>query len=282
MRHHPIFEHFQKVKCVGTGKHVFDFLGVATDVSYKKGWEKFAIRRGTQYAPDYPVVNEHYFDWIAMLQCVHSASGTFRMAELGAGWAPWLVRAVFAARQNSRITGLELVGVEADATHFGWMVDHFLDNDLNPDDFLLLHGAVSPRPETLKFPKISNPDEDYGASTRAVGKNSEYVEVRGYTLPDLLGRFSGPVDFVHMDIQGAEYDVIPESMALLRSQVKAIMVGTHLSLDKHDDLHRLFTQNGWEPVIVFARNGEITTDYGAVKFGDGFLYYQNPSVVLGA
>ncbi|KPK56387.1 MAG: hypothetical protein AMS22_01405 [Thiotrichales bacterium SG8_50] len=278
MQHHPIFEQFQKVKCVGTGKHVFDFLGVATDVTYKKGWEKFAVRRGTQYAPDYPVVNEHYFDWIAMLEAVRHASGIFRMAELGAGWAPWLVRAVFAARSNSRISGLELVGVEADATHYGWMRDHFLDNDLNPDAFHLVCGAVARTGDILRFPKIDNPDEDYGASTRTLGRNSEYVEVPGYTLPDLLGRFSGLVDFMHVDIQGAEYDVIPTGMQLLKSKVKAIMVGTHLSQEAHFGLQDLFEKSGWEPMMVYARNEKAITEYGKVTFGDGFLSYRNPSL----
>ncbi len=168
MRHHPVFETFHRTKCVGTGKHVFDFLGVATNVSYKKGWARFAHESGLEISPKYPPVDEHYFDWIALLQSVRGASGTFRMAELGAGWAPWLVRAVFAAAQVPAINKIELVGVEADSTHYQWLVDHFLDNDLNPEDYHLLHGAVSPVSEILKFPKISNPDENYGASTRGV------------------------------------------------------------------------------------------------------------------
>jgi FkbM family methyltransferase len=153
-----------------------------------------------------------------------------------------------------------------------------LDNDLSPDEFQLLHGAVSRAPGTLRFPRISNPSEDYGASTHAVGKNSEYVEVRGYTLPELLGKFSGPVDFVHMDIQGAEYDVIPTGMELLKSKVKAIMVGTHLSQEGHFELQNLFQKSGWQPLMLYTRNEEVETEFGRVKFGDGFLSFRNPSI----
>jgi FkbM family methyltransferase len=278
MQHHPIFSSFQKATCIGTGKHIFDFLGVATDVEYKKGWRKYALKRGWQCSPDYPLVNEDYFGWIAMLESVRAASGTFRMAELGAGWAPWLVRAVFAARQNSRINGFELVGVEADPTHHHWMRDHFLDNDLNPDEFQLLQGGVSPTAGMVRFPKIKDPDAEYGASIRALSNSSEYVEVPGYTLPDLLGRFSGALDFLHMDIQSAEYDVIPDSMRQLKSSVKAIVVSTHLSREKHDGLHELFVQQEWDPVMSFARKSHVGTEYGLVEFDDGFLFYRNKLV----
>lgn len=277
MTHHPIFETFQRKKCTATGQHIFDFLGVATDVRYKAGWSQHAVKNGSPISPPYPMVNEHYFDWIAMLKCVRNASGVFRMAELGAGYAPWLVRAVFAARQTGDVERFELVGVEADATHFEWTLEHFRDNGLSPSDYHLLHGAVSPEPALLRFPKIPNPDEDYGASVKRVQPNTlDYVEVQGYTLDDLLSRFSGPVDFVHIDIQGSEYDVIPQGMELLKTNVKAIMVGTHLSQEQHLQMYQLFNEQGWIEQMVFPRNEEVTTEFGVVKFGDGFQYWRNP------
>ena len=276
MRHHPVFETFQRVPCIGTGRHLYDFLGVATKVAYKKDWEKYAPKAGGKFVPGYPAVNEHYFDWIALLQCIRSSSGTFRMAELGAGWAPWLVRAAFAARQAPAIRNLEFVGVEADPTHYAWAKDHFLDNNLDPEKYCILHGAVSSTSNILKFPKISNPQEDYGASLAGLRKNQEYVQVQGYILSDLLsGRFSGPLDFLHMDIQGAEYDVIPGAMELLKNKVKAMMVGTHSSQAKHVELISLFSQSGWEPIMIYPRNEEVVTDWGPVKFGDGFQFWKN-------
>ncbi|MDY6938070.1 MAG: FkbM family methyltransferase [Cyanobacteriota bacterium] len=275
MQHHTVFENFQRVKSIGTGKHIYDFLGAATDVSYKKSWSKYAIGDGSEYTSKYPVVNEHYFDWIALLECVRAASGVFRMAELGAGWAPWLVRAAMAAKQIPAIEGMELVGVEADPTHYRWMKAHFTDNQLNPEDYHLLHGAVAPKSMPLQFPDLDNPDEDYGASLHAVSKTGQYVEVQGYSIADILDRFTGPVDFVHMDIQGVEYDVIPGAMQSLKSNVKAMMVGTHISLEKHNDLHQLFLDSDWQPMIIFPRNGDIETDFGSVKFGDGFVFYKN-------
>lgn len=276
MNHHPIFPNFNRTKIIGTGRHTFDFLGIATDASFKKGWEKHAIKSGQEYTADYPPLNEHYFDWIALLSCVSKASGTFRMAELGAGWAPWLVRSVFAARQVSAINKVELLAVEADPTHYQWVKEHFLENQLRPNDYHLIHGAVSGTSTILKFPKIENPDEDYGASLRNVSGNSEFIEVQGYPLESLLNKFSGPLDFLHIDIQGAEYDVIPQSMELLKTNVKAIMIGTHISSEKHEYLRELFLKNNWQPIMIYPRNAEVTTEYGVVNFGDGFLFLRNP------
>jgi hypothetical protein len=78
-----------------------------------------------------------------------------------------------------------------------------------------------------------------------------------------------------MDIQGAEYDVIPKAMDLLKAKVKAIMVGTHISLEKHNELHQMFLDYDWQPVMVFPRNREVDTDFGKVTFGDGFAFYRN-------
>ena len=61
--HHRFLIIFAGRNCVGTGRHVFDFLGVATDVKYKKAWKHHALQEGTTNAAvalfrlDCPVIN---------------------------------------------------------------------------------------------------------------------------------------------------------------------------------------------------------------------------------
>lgn len=279
MTHHNIFSKFNPSSNTGTGKHIFDFLGVATNTAYKNGWGKHAVPSGSKFTTGYPPLNEHYFDWIALLTSVSNAKGTFRMAELGAGWAPWLVRASFAAQQISAIDKVELLAVEADPTHYNWIIDHFLDNNLNPNDYYILNGAVSNTSSTLKFPKLSNPNSNYGASLNAVTNETKFIEVQGYTLENLINKFSGALDFLHIDIQGAEYDVIPSSIKLLKNNVKTIMVGTHTSSNKHEELYSLFSQHGWEPILIFPRHEKVNTEFGVVQFDDGFQFWRNPTLV---
>jgi FkbM family methyltransferase len=276
MHHHPVFAEFKRQRCIADGRHVYDFLGSATDTNCRKGWERHLLAQGREVIPEYPPLNEHYFDWVATLECVNAASGTFRMAELGAGWAPWLARAALACHQRPQVVAVELVAVEADPTHFAWAERHLMENGLSPKECTVLHGAIAPTPGTIRFPKLEHPDEDYGASTRAVGKVTPYIEVRSYSIPEVLDRFSGPLDFMHVDIQGAEYDVLPPAMADLGRRVKSIMVGTHLSLDAHRGLAALFAREGWRQIMNFDRNATCETGFGQVTFGDGFLYLRNP------
>ena len=279
MIHHPVFSTFNAVANVGTGHHVFDFIGSRTDTRYRKGWDVHALAAGRAMTSPLPPPNEHYFDWVATLESVNAARGSFRMAELGAGWAPWLVRAALACRQRPAIETVELVAVEADETHHGWVLSHLADNGLLVSDRIhAVRGAMAAQAGTIRFPRIANPDENYGASTRAVTANSECVEVPAYPLADILQRFSGPVDFLHVDIQGAEYDVLPPALDLLKRQVRAMMVGTHLADDRHDQLAAQLAAAGWVQQLNFPRNRTSRTSVGDIAFGDGFLYFRNPAL----
>lgn len=282
MTHHPIFDAFAPVTSTTSGDHVYDFVGARTRVSYKRAWASHAIGPGRSVTPALPIKNEHYLDWIVLLTAVSRAAGTFRMAECGAGWAPWLVRAALAARQRPEITGLELVGIEADDTHYAWMIEHFRDNGLNPDDHHLLHGAVSAMPGMLRFPALTDPDVDYGAGLAKAAQAERTIEVRGWSLPETLGIFSGPVDFLHIDIQGAEYEAVPPAMAQLKRKVKSVMIGTHQSDAMHEGLAATFRDAGWTEVMALPRSTHNATPWGEVKTDDGFLWFENPGFGVGA
>lgn len=276
MTDHSIYEKFSKASCETTGLHIYDFLGVATRVAYNRGWATHAIAADKKIVPSLPPKNEHYLDWIAVLTAVHKAKGTFRMAELGAGWAPWLTRGAAAARQRSDITKLELMAVEADPTHFAWAREHFIDNGFDPDKYFLLNSAVADQSSVLQFPVITDPDVNYGASLQNAEAKGKTIEVLGCTIPELLERFSGPLDFLHIDIQGAEYDTLPQAMKLLSSSVRAIMVGTHTKDVLHDGLAELFSEYGWSERLNLGRNRLNQTPWGDIQTNDGFLWFENP------
>ena len=276
MDHHRIFDLFKVVSSTASGEHLYDFLGSATRASYKRAWVKNPHSAGKVLKPGLPAVNEHYFDWIATLTAVARAKGTFRMAELGAGWAPWLVRGALAANQRYAIEGVELLALEADTVHFNWIKEHFAENGLDPNQHFVLHGAASGQGGMLSFPVIADPDIDYGASLRHVKAGVPSIEVRAYTIPEILAFFSGPLDFLHVDIQASEYDTLPPAMADLKKGVKSIMIGTHTSAALHDGLARKFHESGWLEVMNYPRSQISVTPYGEVKFDDGVLLFDNP------
>lgn len=277
MMHHPIFYQFERVTSTGSGKHIFDFIGSCTQVAFKHGWEKHALPLEKQKTPNLPPVNEHYFDWIATLQAVNNATETFRMAELGAGYAPWLARAALACRQRDKIKSFEFVAVEADPTRYEWTKQNLSDNGLDPEDYHVLKGAVSDEGGILRFPAVDNPDEDYGTSLRAANTSEAFIEVQSFSLAQVLDYFSGAVDFIHVDIQGAEYDTLPPNMDLLKTKVKTIMIGTHVKNELHHWIADVFQDAGWRETMNFTRNELVNTEYGDVQFGDGFLLFENPS-----
>ncbi len=275
MADHPIFESFSKVSSETTGLHVFDFIGGATRVAYNRGWATHAPLPNKTVTPNLPTKNEHYLDWIALLTAVSKSKGTFRMAELGAGWAPWLARGALASRQIAEITSLELLAVEADPTHYGWAIEHFEDNGLDPAKYHLLYGAVTDEPGMLRFPVIAEPDVNYGASLKSADTMEQTILVRGYTVREVLDRFSGPIDFLHIDIQGAEYDALPPSIDLLSQSVRSIMVGTHSKDELHDGLATLLARHGWEERLNLGRNRANQTPWGEITTNDGFLWFDN-------
>ncbi len=277
MSHHPIFESFSRTETETSGLHVYDFLGGGTRVAYNRGWATHAHPAGKTVTSNLPTTNEHYLDWIAVLTAVSKAQGTFRMAEFGAGWAPWLARGALAARQKG--VACELLAVEADPTHFAWAREHFKDNGIDPDAHNLIEGAVSDKPETLRFPVIADPDVDYGASLRVAATMADTIEVRGYTINELLDRFTGPIDFLHIDIQGAEYDAVPPVMERLSASVRAIMIGTHINDEMHDGMAARFHDAGWKERLNLGRNRDNDTPWGEIRTNDGFLWFENGRAV---
>ena len=272
---HPVFEQFSRVTSETSGLHMYDFLGGATRVSNNRGWAKHALGPGKMQTPGMPAKNEHYLDWITLLTTVSKAKGTFRMAELGAGWAPWLVRGALAAKQIPEITACELLAVEADPTHYSWVLEHFRDNGLDPDDHTILFGAATDKPGMLQFPVIDEPDANYGASLNSAASTAQTIDVRGYAIPDLLNRFTGPLDFLHVDIQGAEYEALPPHMDLLTDKVRTIMVGTHTKDELHDGLAAQFSAAGWVERLNLGRNRDNDTPWGEIRTNDGFLWFEN-------
>lgn len=278
MKHADIFSQFPGVKVEANGFSIYDFLGVATDIEYKKGWAKFAPGRGAKYAPPLPPLNEHYFDWMLTLESVARASDVYRMIELGAGWGTWSAVGAAAAKSKAAIEKVEIVAIEADTTHYDWMRRHFSLNNLNGDCVHLVHGAVAPEPGTVRFPVVDEPSEDYGASLRQVHSGKPFIAVEAYTLVSLLDRLGGPADFVHVDIQGVEYDVIPPVMDELRKRVKRMMIGTHISLEKHNEMADMFKRHGWRETMNYPRGQMCETPFGSVQFGDGLVAVENPAL----
>jgi len=234
-----------------------------------------------------PSVDDNIFDWLVLLEAVAEARDTFMMAALGAGWGRWLVAGAFAARQRGLPS--RLIGVEAEPTHFQWMRQHFADNGLNPADHQLIEAAASGRSGRAWF-YFGKPDSWYGQSiihdpvldqSSADETEHEYNGekarlVRTIDLTELLAPYSR-IDYLHMDIQGAELDVLSSAPAILSAKVKRILVGTH-SAEVEEGIRQLLSAAGWRAQYDFPLNTELRVNDTVVTLGDGVQAWINPSL----
>ncbi len=100
--------------------------------------------------------------------------------------------------------------------------------------------------------------------------------VSALTLENLLAPLDR-VDFVDVDIQFAEMQVIPPNVDLLARKVKLLSIGTHAG-DIHDALRGLFDPAQWELLNDFAPWSRHETTRGAFDTTDGILTLRNRRV----
>lgn len=246
-----------------------------------------------------PGINEEYFEWIDVLESVAAAGERFTMIELGAGFGRWSVNAASAVRLSKKIP-FQLVCVEAEPKHFGWIKTHMNDNGIDLREQLLIEAAVNESGEPVWF-HVGNPSGWYGQCISDTGPGSEprsllrriydrsrsmvrgdavesngvgLKKVNAVTLSEILSRVQFPVDLVDMDIQGTEAKVIAASLELLKSRVKRLHISTH-SHPIERELREMLSARGWALKQDYPCLQVNSTPYGPVEFGDGVQSWIN-------
>jgi FkbM family methyltransferase len=230
--------------------------------------------------PSVPLNGEHVLDWAPLAMAVKDSHITFRMAALGAGWGRWLAAGAALAAQIGH--DYRLLGVEAEPQHFQWMLRHFRENDIPEERYIALNAAAAGKPGDCCF-LVGNSQGWYGQSISAEGNEipngAELRRTNGVTLDELLNRLS-PLDYLHMDIQGAELDVLSYQPDRLDREVNLVNIGTH-SAGIEAGLRKLFNRLGWECLYDIELGSKRSVRIGdsavhEVEFGDGVQVWQNP------
>lgn len=226
-------------------------------------------------------------EWAGLLSAVLDAkNGRFIGIELGAGYGPWVVAAAVAARQRG-ISDIHLVAVEGDKEHVNWICSHLADNEIDPDKHRILHAVAGTYDGMARFPALNDPRNEWGGEAifdgnkRPAGRlpqgAARYIELPCVSLPTLLRSFD-MVDFVHLDIQGSEAEVISSSVECLNRQVRRMVVGTH-GRDIERSLRKTMQRNGWS--LEIDRPAEVKRKhfYSRTQLQrDGTQVWLNPRV----
>jgi FkbM family methyltransferase len=232
------------------------------------GFGQTTLFRCVPFASDFdlerlslPIPDDGYHaeasEYVAVADSVKRAGSRYCIAELGAGWGPWLGLGGVMAR-NKGIRQIELIGVEALPARFELMQAHLASNRLRPEageattlegvTCHLFNGAVTPTRGEVWFPDV--PITDMGSAVSETESNRDYrgkrvknLKVQGHPLPEILGD-SRP-DLLHIDVQGAELGLIEANLALHAERVQGIMIGTHSRVIEGALIDVLYA-NGWQ------------------------------------
>lgn len=127
-----------------------------------------------------------------------------------------------------------IIGVEADPKILD-LLSRNLDRR-NYADIQLLNRAVSSKPGHISFHCLgADSGRIHAGQPHGIASDAEIIEVPTVLLDDLIG--DNDVDFLKIDIEGAELDVISESKKL--SRVKQLFIEYHSFLDTPQQLSRL-------------------------------------------
>jgi FkbM family methyltransferase len=158
-----------------------------------------------------------------------------------------------------------IVGVEADPIVFDMLARNLSRRHFS--DVKLLHRAVSSKPGHVSFHCLgADSGRIHAGSPDGISPSSEIIDVQTVLLDDLIG--DDEVDFLKIDIEGAELDVISGSKKLNR--VNQMFIEYHSFIDTPQELSRLLSileNNGFRYYIdkVYAPKNpyfQITSNQG--------------------
>ena len=91
-------------------------------------------------------------------------------------------------------------------------------------------------------------------------------------LPEAAG-----VDFLKLDVQGAEAEIVEASIVEMTQKVRRVHIGTH-GHDLEERIRATFKQAGWRCCNDFPCQSTVVTNYGEINFGDGVQSWINLNI----
>jgi len=224
-------------------------------------------------------------EYVALLDAIErfATDGSFVAVEAGAGWGPWLAMAGVVCRRRG-VEHIRLIGLEASPERFALMRRHLDFNQLDHQHGLavdLFEGAVWSHDGVIHF--LESAVEDMGAAACTDITDTDYRgqavatrEVPCTRLPTLVGE-GQKVDFLHIDVQGAEGEVITSHLDWLDQHARSMMIATH-SRPLEGELMVVLNDNGWllqreKPCRFNA--GNAMRDWCGATTADGSQYWIN-------
>lgn len=269
--------------------HYIDGFGVKTNFSCVAFASAVELKREKlQFPLPDDGLHAEGVEYAAILDafCTRPLAHRFVAAEIGSGWGPWIgLAGVLSKRED--LEDVTLIGAEASPERFRQMTGHLHGNGLlSSRNFKLrcIEKAVWVHDGEINFPV--SPVEDMGA---AATENIEECDYRGNATTfrqiqcaqiSSICHGVGLIDFMHIDVQGAELRVISNEITWLTKNVRSLLVATHSRVIE-GGLIEVFAEAGWilkrEKPCRF-HVGEFAGAYEGKTYADGSQHWISPSI----
>ena len=224
-------------------------------------------------------------EYCALLDAIErfAPAGEFTIVEAGAGWGPWLAMAGVICKRL-QAPRVRLIGLEASAERYALMEQHLAFNQLTEAHGVavsLFKGAAWVHDGVVHFP-VSDV-KDMGAAASQTAQDTDYRGLQMQSVPVPCTRLSTlvgadqKVDFLHVDIQGAEDSVIADHIDWLNASVRSAMIATH-SRPIEGRLMELLNANDWQLIREKPcrfDSGQCPSDWTAATTVDGSQFWVN-------
>lgn len=211
----------------------------------------------------------------------------FTAVEVGSGWGPWIGLAGVLANTHGA-DALCLIGAEASAERYALMCRHLERNGLTSESGRMIktfHGAIWTHDGEVQFPDSNV--EDMGPAVNAHGATTDYRGHRVTTVSTPCVRLStlcegaGIIDFLHIDVQGSELDLLHNDAEWLGHNVRAMMVATHSRVIE-GGIMDLLGEEGWvlkrEKPCRFQMDDNPRENWEGLTQADGSQHWINPKL----
>ena len=210
-------------------------------------------------------------------------SETVSMFELGAGRGDWVLATAGTIKHQivpTNVKKCRCLAIEGEPTHFKRTKTHMKKHEIN---CVCLHGAITNKPGYCEFQVSKKPSDSYGQSIVGGKSNKQTTRIQAYTIDQLMEMYDFPkLDFIHMDIQGQEYNaLLGADKGLKNNEIDYLLICTHgrrgQNSDKMNlDIKQLMQQYDYKIALdIPPKSLDITkTVLGdAVSDGDGFMMF---------